>query len=61
MLNLDNIVSNKNENKDNNWPLRMLIIGPSDSGKTNVLLHLINNLHPIDKIHLYAKDLSEPK
>ena len=70
MLNLDNIVSNKNENKDttvpsslerNNWPFRMLIIGPSGSGKTNTLLHLINNLHPIDKIYLYAKDLHEPK
>ena len=60
MLNLDNIVSNKNENKDNDWPFRMLIIGPSGSGKTNTLLHLINNLHPIDKIYLYAKDLSEP-
>ena len=61
MLNLNNIVSNKNENKDNNWPFRMLIIGPSGSGKTNTLLHLINNLHPIDKIYLYAKDLSKPK
>ena len=70
MLNLDNIVSNKNENKDttgsssserNNWPFRMLIIGPSGSGKTNTLLHLINNLHPIDKIYLYAKDINEPK
>ena len=61
MLNLDNIVSNKNENKDNNWPFRMLIIGPSGSAKTNTLLHLINNLHPIDKIYLDAKDLSEPK
>ena len=61
MLNLDNIVSNKNENKDNNWPFRMLIMGPSGSGKTNTLLHLINNLNPIDKIYLYAKDLSEPK
>ena len=39
----------------------MLIIGPSGSGKTNTLLHLINNLDPIDKIYLYAKDLSEPK
>ena len=39
----------------------MLIIGPSGSGKTNSLLHLINNLHPIDKIHLYAKDINEPK
>ena len=61
MLNLDNIVSNKNENKDNNWPFRMLIIGPSGSGKTNTLLHLINDLHPIDKIYLYGKDLQEPK
>ena len=39
----------------------MLIIGPSGSSKTNNLLHLINNLHPIDKIYLYAKDLQEPK
>ena len=39
----------------------MLIIGPSGSGKTNTLLHLINNLHPIDKIYLYAKDLHELK
>ena len=61
MLNLDKLVGNKNENKDNNWPFRMLIIGPSSSDKTNTLLHLINNLHPIDKIYLYAKDLSERK
>ena len=63
MLNLDNIVSNKNMSsvEDNNWPFRMLIIGPSESGKTNTLLHLINNLHPIDKIYLYAKDILEPK
>ena len=61
MLNLDNIVSNNNENKNNDWPFRMLIIGPSGSGKANTLLHLINNLHPIDKIYLYAKDIHEPK
>ena len=47
--------------EDNNWLFRMLIIGPSRSGKTNTLLHLINDLHPIDKIYLYAKDLHEPK
>ena len=60
---LDNIVSNKNmsSSEDNNWPFRMLIIGPSGSGKTNTLLHLINNLHPIDKIYLYAKDIHELK
>ena len=39
----------------------MLIIGPSGSSKTNTLLHLINNLHPIDKIYLYAKDIGEDK
>ena len=63
MLNLDNIVSNKNtsSSKDNNWPFRMLIIGPSCSGKTNTLLYLINKLHPIDKVYLYAKDIHEPK
>ena len=61
MLNLDNIASNKNENKNNNRPFRMLIIGPSGCGKTNTLLHLINNLHPIGKIYLYAKDIHEPK
>ena len=63
MLNLDNIVSNKKKSslEDNDWPFRMLIIGPSGSGKTNTLLHLINDLNPIDKIYLYAKDLYEPK
>ena len=61
MLNLDDIVSNKKENKDHILPFRMLIIGPSGSGKTNALLYLINNLHPFDKIYLYAKDIHEPK
>ena len=58
MLNLDNIVSNKKINKikeDNIWPFRMLIIGPSGSVKTNTLLHLINNLHPIDKYIITLK------
>ena len=57
MLNLDNIVSNKNTSslEDNNWPFRMLIIGQSGSGKTNALLHLINDLNAIDKIYLYVK------
>ena len=61
MLNLDDIVSNKKENNDNNWLFRMLVIRPSGSGKTNTLLHLINNFHPIDKIYLYSKDADEKK
>ena len=56
-------MSNKKKSslERNDWPFRMLIIGPSGSGKTNTLLHLINNLHPIDKTYLYVKDIHEPK
>ena len=73
ILNLDNIVTNNKKkgmtgsaaepssSERNDWPFRMLIIEPSSSGKTNTLLHLINNLHPIDKIYLYAKDIGEDK
>ena len=42
-------------------PYRILIIGGSGSGKTNVLLNLINNQPGIDKIYLYAKDPYEAK
>ena len=38
-----------------------MIIGGSGSGKTNTLLNLIKKQDDIDKIYLYAKDLSEPK
>ena len=60
MLNLDDTVSNnKSSLERNDWPFRMIIIGPSGSGKTNTLLHLINNLYPIDKIYLYPKDIDK--
>ena len=60
MVNLDDIVNNnKSYSERNDWSFRMLIIGPSGSGKTNTLFHLINNLHPIDKIYLYAKNIDE--
>ena len=67
MINLDNIVNNNNEKHNEKWPYipdhpyRILIIGGSGSGKTNILLNLINEQKDIDKIYLYAKDLSEPK
>ena len=35
---------------------RILIIGSSESGKTNALLNLIENQPDIDKISLYAID-----
>ena len=67
MINLDKIVNNNNEGHNEKWPYiphhhyGILIIGGSGSGKTNTLLHLINEQKDIDKIYLYAKDLSEPK
>ena len=40
---------------------RSFIIGGSGSGKTNVLLNLIENQPDIDKIYLYVKDPYEAK
>ena len=42
-------------------PYRILIIRGSGSGKTNVLLNLINNQPDIDEIYLYAKYPYEAK
>ena len=61
MFNLDGINKEHNEK----WPYipdhpyRILIIGGSGSGKTNALLNLTKEQDDIDKIYLYAKDLSE--
>ena len=64
MSNLDAITNKNNKDDDKNRPYRILVIGLSGSGKTNALLNLIqkqNSNNPVDKIYLYAKDLSEPK
>ena len=64
MFNLDAITNKNNKDDDKKWPYRMLIIGPSESGKTNALLNFIqkqDNDNLIDEIYLNAKDLSEPK
>ena len=67
MINLDSITNENNKERNDKWPYipdhlhRILIIGGSGSGKTNALLNLIKEQDDIDKIYLYAKDLSEPK
>ena len=64
MFKLDAITNKNNKDDDKKRPYRMLIIGPSGPGKTNALLNLIQKQDSdslIDKIYLYAKDLSEVK
>ena len=65
MFNLDDMTNKNNRDHNKKWPYipdypyRMLIIGGSESRKTNALLNLTreqDNDEPIDKIYLYAKD-----
>ena len=66
MINLD-IITNENKEHNEKWPYlpdhpyRVIIIGDSGSGKTNAWINLINEQNDIDKIYLYARDLSESK
>ena len=67
MINVDSITNENHKNHNEKWPYipdhpqRTLIIRGSGSGKTNALFNLINEQNDIDKIHLYVRDLSEPK
>ena len=67
MINFDDYVGENKTEHNENWPYipdkpyKILIIGGSGSGKTNVLLNLIENHPDIDKIYLYAKGPYEAK
>ena len=67
MINLDSITNENNKEHNEEWsfipdhPYRILLIGGSGSGKPNALPNLIKEQDDIDKIYLYAKDLSEPE
>ena len=56
MINFDDYTNENKTEHNENLPYRILIIGGSGFGKTNVLLNLIENQPDIDKIYLYAKD-----
>ena len=60
---LKEIIKENNPNwpEISGYPYRILIIGGSESGKTNSLFNLINQQPDIDKIYLYAKDPYEAK
>ena len=67
MINLDYITNENSKEHNEKWPYIpdhpywILTICGSGSGKTSTLLNLIKEQDNIDKIYLYAKDLSEPK
>ena len=67
MINFDQYKNVNKKEHNLNWPYipdnpyRILIIGGSETGKTNALLNLINNQPDIDKIYLYAKYPYEDK
>ena len=67
MINFDDYVNENKTTHNKNWPYipdhpyRIIIIGGSESGKTKLLLNLIENQPDIDKIYLYAKDPYEAK
>ena len=67
MINFDDVANEDIKEHNSNWPqipdhpYRILIVGDSGSGKTNLLFNLINEETDIDKICLYAKDAYEAK
>ena len=67
MINFYDFIKEKTKEHNPNWleipdhPCRILIIGGSETRKTNLLFNLINQQSDLDKIYLYAKDLSEAK
>ena len=67
MINFDEYTNENKKEHNLHWPYlpdhpyRILIIGGSETGKTNALLNLIHNQQDIDKIYLYAVDPYEDK
>lgn len=68
MINFNNVINVKKKAKHNlnqpyvpDYSYKVLIIRDSESGKTNILINLINHQPDIDKVYLCTKDLYEAK
>ena len=67
MINIDDVTKENIKEHNWNWPespnhlYRILIIGGSGSGKTNLLFNLIKHQSDVDKIYLYVKGPCEAK
>ena len=67
MINFDDYTNENKAEHNPKWPYipdnpyRVVIVGGSDSGKTNALLNIVNNQPDIDKMYLYSKDPYEAK
>lgn len=67
VINIDDFVSHKKEERRHGALLpntvRMLIVGPSNCGKTNALLSLLINPNGLrfENVYLFAKTLNQPK
>jgi len=67
IVNFDDICTDKNDRKKKkcihmpNHPFRMLMIGGSGSGKTNILMNMIVRYLDFDKIFIYTKHLDQDK
>ena len=67
MINFDDVTIENIKEYNLSWlqipdhPYRILIIGGSETGKTNSLFNLTRQQPDIDKMYLYAKNLYEEK
>ena len=67
MIDFDDVTQENIKEHNSNWSKipdhlhRTLIIGGSESGKTDSLFNIIGYQTDIDKIYLYAKDPHEVK
>jgi Ni2+-binding GTPase involved in maturation of urease and hydrogenase len=67
MINFDDFIQTDKEDYYNpnritpQHPFRLSVIGPSNSGKTNIVLNIIMQCNCFERIYLYAKMLDENK